>query len=232
VACVLASVAPPRVARGIDRPRLVELMAQLADGDPSAPIALFGEYFGPLAAVVRIEARRRRVDLTDDDVRGLVLDVCFALAGCAGAWNPDGALPWVWARHRIAAVVDVWVGQFADSYDPERHADESGRVEVAWRGEDPPAVSVLEVLAARDPLLALFHLALSRAGSARDQEIFLTFTIQKQAGDPSPAVTVGEPLGLRPDAVRQVVARVRRRLRTLVATDDAYVMLDGLPLLD
>lgn len=231
-ACLLASVAPPRVMRGIDRSRLASIMSAMAEGDSAAIIELFDEYHGPIAAVVRIELRRRHVlTVEDDDLHGLVLDACLALAGCAGGWRPDGAMPWVWGRHRIGAVVDAWVGQFADAYDADRHGDAPEPPPQAFAGDELSPLEVLDVLAVRDPLLALFREALEVSGSERDQALFLAYMIQKQAGDPSPALTIGEPLGLRPDAVRQVVARVRRRLRKLVASEVRFDMLDGLPLL-
>lgn len=232
-ACLLSSVAPPRVVRGIDRSRLAEIMASMAEGDAAAIIELFAEYRGPITAVVRLELRRRHVHpVEDEDLHGLVLDACLALAGCAAGWRSDGAMPWVWGRHRIAAVVDAWVGQFADSYDADRHGDAAEPPPQAFAGDDVPPLVVLDVLAVRDPLLALFRDALEQSGSERDRALFLAYVIQKQAGDPSPALTIGEPLGLRPDAVRQAVARVRRRLRAIVTSDDRFDVLVGLPLLD
>jgi len=207
-------------------------MAAMADGDPSATFALSREFSGPLSAVVRVELRRRNVHRIDDDeLGGLVLDVCLVLAEVAGAWDPAGAMPWQWARHRVRSVVDGWLGQFADHWDPERHGE---RVAVdtpqPWAGREPSMLEVLDGLAGQHPAIALLAEALAEIGSPRDRELLLGYVVQQQAGDPSPSVTLGVLTGRSPDAVRQAVARLRRRLRQLVATDPRYAVLDGLPL--
>jgi len=232
-ACILAAAAPaPTAALRFDRARLVALMAAMADGDASATFDLSREFSGPLRAVVRVELRRRNIHrIDDDDLGGLVLDVCLALREVAGAWDPSGALPWHWARHRVRAVVDAWVGQFADSWDPERHPHPGAAAAIEpWAGREPSMLEVLDALAGDHPAIALLADALAEVGSARDQELLLAYVVQQQAGDPSPSVTLGILTGRSPDAVRQAVARLRRRLRQLVASDARYAVLDGLPL--
>lgn len=229
-ACILSAAAPRATERPrFDRERLVAVMAALAAGDPSATFDLSREFSGPLAAVVRVELRRCNVVRVDDDeLAGLVLDVSLALAEVAPAWDPTGALPWHWARHRVRAVVGAWVGQFADSWDPDRHAPVAA-VE-PWSGPEPSMLEVLGGLADQHPAIALLAEALAEVGSARDQELLLAYVVQQQAGDPSPSVTLGLLTGRSPDAVRQAVSRVRRRLRRLVADDPRYAVLDGLAL--
>lgn len=232
-ACILTVAAPKPVPRPrFDHQRLVDLMAAMASGDPSATFALSREFGGPLAAVVRVELRRRNIHhLDDDELGGLVLDASLALADVAGSWDPTGALPWHWARHRVRAVVDAWIGQFAERWDPERHPSSSALVAAeAWTGPEPSMLEVLDGLAGEHPAIALLAEALAEIGTSRDQELLLAYVVQQQAGDPSPSVTLGLLTGRSPDAVRQAVARVRRRLRQLVASDARYAALDGLPL--
>lgn len=232
-ACILTAAAPrPTERPRFDRARLVDLMAAMAAGEASATFELAREFSGPLAAVVRVELRRRNIARVDEDeLGGLVLDVALALSDVARAWDPDGALPWHWARHRVRAVVDAWVGQFADRWDPDRHAPPSALAAAeAWSGREPSMLEVLDGLADQHPAIALLAEALAVIGSPRDQELLLAYVVQQQAGDPSPSVTLGLLTGRSPDAVRQAVARVRRRLRQLVATEPRYAVLDGLPL--
>lgn len=232
-ACILTAAAPrPAERPRFDRQRLVQLMAAMADGDPSATFDLSREFSGPLAAVVRVELRRRNIHRIDDDeLGGLVLDVCLVLAEVAGAWDPSGAMPWHWARHRVRAVVDGWLGQFADRWEPERHAEHvAADPPRPWAGGEPSMLEVLGGLAGQHPAIALLAEALAEIGSPRDQELLLGYVVQQQAGDPSPSVTLGVLTGRSPDAVRQAVARIRRRLRELVATNPRYAVLDGLPL--
>jgi hypothetical protein len=222
----------PVLRRGIDRARLAEVMAAMGSGEMSAVFDLFHEYHGPLETVVRVELRRHNLNWVDaDDLHGLVVDACLALAECAGSWNPDGALPWHWARHRITAVVSAWVGQFADSFDPLRHEKAPGDTAEPWHGDEPDMLDLLERLAEHQPVIGLVREALNKVGSRRDQEILVAYVAQQRAGDHSPAITLGAMFGLSPDAVRKAVSRMRAGLRMLVATDSRYAVLDGLPLL-
>lgn len=230
----MVSAAPGAVARpprGVDRTRLTEIMRAIGDGDDGAVLYLHQEFFAPIAAVVRVELRRHHVHRIDnDDLNGLVLDVCFALSSCAMAWNSDGALPWQWARPRVAAVVSSWVGQFADVFDPERHGRAQATVAEPWTGDEPSMLELLDDLARRHPALALLREALSVVGSARDQELLIAYVAQQQAGDTSPAVTLAASFDVSPEVVRQAVSRMRRGLRQLAAVDDRYEVLSGLAL--
>jgi hypothetical protein len=72
--------------------------------------------------------------------------------------------------------------------------------------------------------------ALEQVGSPRDRGLLLDYQMQQDAGDPSPAVTVGRQYGLSAPAVRQAVRRMRRSLRELVRDDARYGELADLPL--
>lgn len=232
-ACMVSAAPTGDAGRrgGVDRERLSSIMRAMGDGNDAAVLHLHQEFFSPIAAVVRVELRRHHVHrIDDDDLNGLVLDVCFALSSCARAWNSDGALPWQWARPRVAAVVSSWVGQFAESFDPDRHAGGPATVAEPWTGHEPSMLELLDDLARLHPALALLREALTQVGSARDQELLIAYVVQQQAGDTSPAVTLGATFDVSPEAVRQAVSRMRRGLRQLAATDERYELISGLAL--
>jgi len=214
------------------RARLEELMARLADGDQAAVIALYVEFATPISAALRSHLRAVGCDgIGRADLDGLVLDACFALADCARAWRPDGgALPWVWAARRLRVLASAHVGQYGETFDPDRH-EPDGASPPAPAGDDADSqVEVLDRLASAHPLCRLLREALAQVGSARDGEIFLELQVQRLAGDRSPAVTVGRQFGLRPAAVRQVRRRTRARLRSLADIDDRFAPLAALDL--
>lgn len=218
---------------GLDRARLGVVMQAVAAGDGDAVFDLWNEFRQPIGGVVRAELRRHNVGWVDHtEFDGLVIDACLALADCAGGWHPDGALPWAWARHRIAAVVGRWVGQFADEFDPDRHEPDPIYLPQPWSGHEPAMLDALADLAAHNPVVALVRDALGQAGSRRDQELLVGYIVQQRAGDHSPAVTLGVMFDLSPEAVRKAVSRMRRRLRHMVATDPRFGVLEGLPLLE
>ena len=196
----------------MEQNELVELMAQIAAGDAAAIFELKEVAGDALAGALRSLLTKRgvrRIEAAELD--GLVIDACLALAEVAGAWNPEGgASPWRWARFRLAAVVDTYLGQHADEWDDRRvrHASLPGPAP----SEEPPPWTVLTDLARRDHRCARLAIALETVASERDRSLYLEFELQQGLGDPSPAVTVGAMFDLRPDAVRQVVRRVRTRL--------------------
>src|SRR3954468_6945965 len=103
--------------------RLVELMGMMAGGRVAAAFDLREEFGGSLRHAVRRALRARGIELPAAEVEDLVGDVALVLYELAAAWRPDGgALPWVWAQHRIANLVDRHVGLFADDLDDERLA--------------------------------------------------------------------------------------------------------------
>jgi hypothetical protein len=208
---------------------LIEVMAAAAAGDGAAPFAL-RESFGPeIERAVRGVASSRGVRLSADEVDHLAIDTALELFRIAKAWDAAfGVPPWVWARHRVASVVDAHIGQHTRSLE----LVEAGRAEVAAppeaRGEEPSVVEVIEQLAAEDESVALVWEALQAVASARDRAVFLEVLVQTSLGDRAAAATVGALLGMKPDAVRQQVSRIRRRLRDLAAADPRFADLADL----
>lgn len=211
--------------------RLRVVMAAMAAGDRGATFDLYAEFGGPIGATVRRLLRRLGVEsVPREELDGLVIDACLELQGCAESWDPEGgAVPWVWAERRLLAVVSRWVGQHADSID-DRHEV----IDLVVTSSGAPAVepSPLELLARLDdPTCRLLREALATIASVRDQSILLEVGLQRSLGDTSPAVTIGPHVGLRPDAVRQVLRRLRQRLSALAAAEPRYAPLVDLELL-
>lgn len=218
-----------------DKKRIEAIMARMAAGDEAAAVTLFLEFGEAVRAKVRrIVRSQRATHLTNEDIDALVFDACLALVPRAGSWDPDGgALPWVWAERRLVTLVAAYVGQYGESYDEtagrgDRGTDVEG---VAAAGDDAGDDEALDRLAARSPECALLRDALAATCSERDRRVLLMFTLQQDAGDPSPSVTVGGALALTPDNVRQIVRRARARLAGLVATEPRYASLRYVALL-
>jgi hypothetical protein len=211
--------------------RLRVVMAAMAAGDRGATFDLYAEFNGPIGATIRRLLRRLGVDVVPkEELDGLVIDACLELQGCAEAWDPDGgAQPWVWAERRLLAVESRWVGQHADAND-DRHEV----VDLLVSGPPKPSEepNLLDLLASiDDPTCRLLRDALAAVASVRDQTILLEVGLQRSLGDASPAVTVGPDVGLRPDAVRQVLRRIRQRLSALAAAEPRFAPLVDLELL-
>ena len=221
-----------RGERNSDRNRrLRDVMAALAEGDRSATFDLYAEFGGPIRSWVRRLLRRLGVDVIGpEELDGLVIDACLELQGCAGSWDPEGgALPWVWAEKRLLGVASRWVGQHADPIDDREEAVTRMVSTVAGRAAEPGVIELLARL--DDPTCVLLREALEVVASVRDREILLEVGLQRSLGDASPAVTIGPSVGLRPDAVRQVLRRVRRRLHELAEAEPRYAVLTDLALL-
>jgi hypothetical protein len=134
-------------AQGCEKDDLEQVMRRLAAGDEAAVVTLYERYGSSIAAAVRHVARSRPGGLDDDDVGGAVLDVCFELARVAGGWSPvGGALPWVWARHRVAGAVDRALGQQAQSLDDQRSEVLDRLGAGAAPGPAAPEASLLDTL--------------------------------------------------------------------------------------
>jgi hypothetical protein len=134
-------------AQGCEKDDLEQVMRRLAAGDEAAVVTLYERYGSSIAAAVRHVARSRPGRLDDDDVGGAVLDVCFELARVAGGWSPvGGALPWVWARHRVAGAVDRALGQQAQSLDDQRSEVLDRLGAGAAPGPAAPEASLLDTL--------------------------------------------------------------------------------------
>jgi len=211
--------------------RLRAVMAAMAAGDRGATFDLYAEFGGPIRAAVRRLLRRLGVDsVAQEDLDGLVIDACLELQGCAEAWDPEGgALPWVWAERRLLAVVSRWVGQHADTLEDRGEVLERMVASAAGASSEPSALEVLARL--DDPTCILLREALESVASVRDRTIVLEVGLQRSLGDASPAVTVGPDVGLKPDAVRQVLRRVRVRLSALAEREPRYAPLVDLALL-
>lgn len=190
------------------RARVEAVMARLAGGEQQAMWDLHDLAEPWLRRMVRAEARRIDIRLGDDDVIDLTLDAAIALGHLAHAWKPDGALPWVWARRRIAALVHAHAGTFAKPLD-ETHLDIEASA-VLPPVDDPRGV--LRSLARHHPAARRIEQLLAETTSDRDAAIWLGVQLERGAGNRSPAVTVGVDHGLRTDAVRKVVQRVGERL--------------------
>jgi hypothetical protein len=220
--------------RDDDGDDLAVVMRRLAEGDEAAVVTLYERYGGPIAAAVQRVVRQRRGRIDRDDLDGIVFEVCFELASVAGAWSPDGgALPWVWARRRVANVVDRVLGQWAEPLDEARLA-------AAGAGPDPAAAwvgegTMLSAFASLVPNLASARLlseALDEARiSTRDRELLFEYAYEKHSGNTSPAATVAPEFGMREVSVRQAFRRARRRLLGLAACDERFAPLADLPLL-
>lgn len=214
-----------------DYERLVVLMARMARGDRAALFSLAHEFGAPIVATVRAHLREVGVHhIERPELDGLAIDACEELWHCAAAWRPDGgALPWVWARHRIRAVVTRHVGQHADALDEAALAAVPAAVVAA--GTEPEDLTVLRRLARSRPECELLLEALEAVTTPRNQAILLAVTVQETLGDPAPAATVGRQFGMQAAAVRQVKHRTLERLRHLAERDERFAPLAGLDLL-
>lgn len=190
------------------RATVVGVMARLAGGEQSAVWELHDLAFPALARILRAEARRIDVRIGEEDIFDLTLDAAIDLSKLARAWQPDGALPWVWARRRVTALVHDHVGTFTRELDAEHLAVEAP-APVAAVAEPREA---LRSLARRHPSAHRLDQRLSAVVSDRDAEIWLGVELERAAGNRSPAVTIAVEHGLRPEAVRKVAQRVRERM--------------------
>lgn len=222
------------VARG--DVELVAIMTRMGEGDEAAAVTLYERYHGPIAAAVHRAARHRRGRIDPRDVDAVVMDVCFELAAIAARWSPaGGALPWVWARHRVANVVDRFLGPWAEPLDDARLAAVADVDDPLGGAEPAPDGSLLDAFDRLVPDLASTRLlaqALDEAAiSKRDRELWFEYQYEKHSGNASPAATVAPVFGMREATVRQAARRARQRLLRLVATDDRFAPLADLPLL-
>jgi hypothetical protein len=225
---------------------LVAIMDRLARGDLAVAVRLYERFRGPIAAAVRRVVTERGRRLGPDEIEGMVVEVCFELARVAASWSPaGGALPWVWARHRVANVVDRELGQWTEPLDERRlqQLDEtpapaadagrgSGDPDEGGDGGDVAVWPAFQRMAAEHHGARLLHDALELSGiSARDQELWLEYVCEKAVGNPSPATTLSPVFAMKESTVRQAARRVRQRVRRLATTDERYAPLIALPVL-
>ena len=209
--------------------RLVAIMEQVARRDRAAVVMLYTEFGPMIAGVMRRHLGRLRVTGVDpDELHGLVLDACFELYDCGGAWlHETGVAPWTWADRRLFALASRWVGQHADELDERLAAMPAPR---AASGREAVPLDVLA--GAGDPMCRLLRRAFDEARvSERDRALLLEMQLQRSLGDPSPAETVASLHGLSAVAVRQAVKRAKDRLRRLASTTPHYEPLREIVLL-
>ncbi|RMH79464.1 MAG: hypothetical protein D6683_06160 [Actinomyces sp.] len=218
-------------------------MTGLAGGDAAFLFTLFDRFGEAIRATVRRHLRElARPDLADDDdeVGGLALEVCFLLAQRASGWDPTrGARPWTWAAAAIRAEIARLIGHrqvrlIEDDSGSDGEGEDGvreGRLVARGGADGEPTLADTPRPGheidpyTNHPLLVLLAEAVRAVGRERDQEVLLEFELQQANGDPSPAHTVGAVFDLRPDNVRQIVRRQRRRVAELVWSDERFVEL-------
>lgn len=211
--------------------QLAQVMNRLAVGDMAALFDLTSNFESELATAVRVVAAKRGSRLSRGEVDDLVIDLAMELAHHAAAWRPDGAPPWRWARHRVGAVVDRHIGQYASSLDDDGLRELSDTpVAVPPTGRDRAVREMFEELAAGHPVVAILLEGVELVATERDASIFFEISFQQAHGDPSPANTVAELFDMQPTSIRQQHSRVRRRLRELAAAEPRFAPLADLPL--
>jgi hypothetical protein len=201
----------------VDADLLATCMAGMAAGDASLLWAFLDAFGDRLAGVVRGALRdfhREDVARDADAVHGLVLDVAFVLFDRAAGWRPGGAAPWHWARAAVRAEVAARIGHRTEVLDLDRLDREAAPPAVAGARSGAEGSAALDRLAARHPEVAAFAERLDTVASPRDRQVFAEYLLQQSQGDPSPSHTVAAILGLTPANVRQIVCRVRGRVRS------------------
>lgn len=204
-------------------------MTRLASGDNAAIFTLHEYYGHRIVGVIRRQLQHLNYGPIDgEDLATLVLDACIALSEVAGGWRPGAAQPWNWAAHRIAAVVNRWVGNYASSLEGQHDvADETTYAPCV----EPDLDQVFARLAQDTPIVSLVRSA-AREAKLDEPAFFLLvdYRIHQDQGDPSPAHTLAARHGLTPEAVRQRVSRGRKRLRDVIASDERYAPIADLAL--
>ena len=216
-----------------ERNQLVGLMARLAAGDLAACTELYLSFGHRIRASLVAIGRIHGVQLGRDDARALTIDACTGVfPDVARSWRPEGALPWTWARQRLARLIDDNFGhQHAHDRLPPDEDLERAATDESWMGADPDPEVTFAGLATRNPTVGLLHSACLDVLTDGERSTLLRYELQRCGGDPSPANTVGSELALAPAAVRQRVSRAKRKLATLAASDERYQPLAGLELL-
>ena len=211
------------------RNTLKKLMAAMAAGDPTAAFRLRMMFEPELKAAVRRAAVEVGRALPSDEVEAVATDFCTWLISHAGAWRPDGALPWRWAWAHLTTEVRRNQGYWPlAAADP---CEEAGAEEVV-AAVDGDLLETVARLAAGEPRVAALLSVLQATGTPSD-DIALLFDLaeQRHAGDPSPSHTVAPRYGLSPDAARKRAQRTRDRVRDFIVDHPEHAALAALPLL-
>ena len=189
--------------------RLQTLMDAMADGDSGALFRFVDEFRVELTSTVRSilgSVGRSDVGRKPAEVDFLVLSAGLVLFDRAARWHAGGAPPWLWATRAIRGEIVRWLGHPRVEFVPEWHAP-------ALPSSTPTTSDMnFDVLADECEEVANWLAGVRTVASERDQRIHIEYQTQKSLGDPSPAHTVGAQFDLQPANIRQIDARVRRRL--------------------
>lgn len=193
--------------------QLRTLMGAMADRDSGALFRFVDEFRTELTSTVRSilgSVGRSDVARKPAEVDFLVLSAGLVLFDRAPRWQAGGAPPWLWANRAIRGEIVRWLGHPRVEFVPEWHAP--------VRSSAPTATDMnFDVLADECEDIANWLAGVRRVASERDQRIHIEYQTQKSLGDPSPAHTVGAQFDLQPANIRQIDARVRRRLAETAA---------------
>lgn len=189
--------------------RLRTLMRSMAERDSGALFQFVDEFRSELTSTVRSilgSVGRSDVGRKPTEVEFLVLSAGLVLYDRAPRWQVGGAPPWLWANRAIRGEIVRWLGHPRVEFVPEWHAPAPPTT--------VPAASDInfDVLAEECDEVASWLDDVRRVASERDQQIHIEYQTQKSLGDPSPANTVAAEFNLQPANIRQIDARVRRRL--------------------
>lgn len=194
------------------------IMERLAAGDRAALVTLINDHGGALATVARDRLREIGVTPHPELIGELIVELAVTLAEVAAAWDPDGALPWVWARRRLQAAVDGHVGLLTVELAAGRdHADDARDIpEPAADGD------LLEAfLTSEDPRVARIRDAiLDRVGTA-ELRLWLEYRDLQAAGCPAPAQVLATRWEVRPETIRKRISRTNARIGDIPADGHA-----------
>lgn len=203
-------------------PEIAETMSRLAAGDMRAIVDLRAAAEGPVRAMVSRSFLANGIRVDRDRLDDIVGDAIVWIVDHADGWSPDfGAKPWTWADKKIINRAYLALGQFADDIDEIRDvADRS-----TGRADDADPIELLEQLGAEYLDVRLLLEALSTVANERDRRLWLALQVESANGNRSPAVTVAQDMGLRPENVRKIRQRVQERLLALAGSEPRFAGL-------
>lgn len=206
-----------------DRERLQVVMAGMAEGDMAMLVAFVNEFGTPLRGLVRrtVFGFGRR-DVLDDpgEVTSLVTTAALEVFERAAAWDPEGAPPWVWAERAIRAAIARQVGHaLADVAVDDLCRLCDGPIQQSFDDLLGDARDLVKRLSVADPRARLWWDAVGGLTNDRNRNVYFEVVLQQALGDRSPARTVAPMFDLTPANVRQIVSRVRKRLRERIRDD-------------
>lgn len=218
--------------------QLNEIMRRLSAGDDAATWTLYERFGRLIGATMRSHLGSMGMTvIRPDELDGLVAAACAIVRDVAGSWTPDGgATPWHYARGRLRTLAKDHIGQHAELLDDLKAAVHDAHTVLGLpeprSGSEPPVdVVMASLVMSCEPAALLDHALRIVRASDRDRLLLLDHAWQTAEGDPSPATTLAGHYQMSCDSVRQAVSRLKRKLRTLIETDDQFAQLAGLPLL-